>query len=316
MVIRRLLRPLFGRRYSRNARVQYQRVGRFVRGAAAAAGGAAHVYSMKRKYSGRSRSFRKRPRFRSRRHFRGRSGGGTRFVSGQAGNAISTRYRSRHLSARRWRGALLSSTRFLPHYRSLFTTSFTQTSPVGVNSCTKTGLITLLPVNLPGPTPNPFWQTNGGALPIDDTVGVPTFDESSIVLRGGRSEVTVAAPSVDAIKLKIFFIFVKPGAGGGITAFNALTNVPALWDPTHFVDFNESFKLLGQWEYTLLPGSRPLSLIKTIKAQKIDWDQYRNFEGHLCYCFTMQQLTDINVLPDPVIYTVSHSVSFTGDSTA
>jgi len=307
MVIRRLLKPLFRRRYSQNAGIQYRRVGRFVRGAGAAIIGAGSMAGMKRRHTASRRAPFKRARF-SRRRFRRRGGGGTNFVSAQAGNTVNTRYRGRYLSKRRWRGALLANTRFQPHYRSLFTTSFTQTTPVGVNQATKTGLITLLPIA------TPFWTTAGGALPIDATVGVPTFDESTVVLRGGRSEVTIGAPSVDAIKLKVFFLFIKPGADQ--TAFNALVTVPALWDPTHFIDFNEGFRVLGQWEYTLLPGSRPLSLIKTIKAQKVDWDKYRNGEGHLAYCFTMQQLTDINVLPDPVIYTVSHSVSYTADSTA
>ena len=143
------------------------------------------------------------------------------------------------IPGRSYRNLLLQSTTFQPHYRSLFTTSFTQLTPLGVNSATKTGVITL------PPTASQFWTPAGGAIPIDNGVGVPTFDESSIVLRGGRSEVTVAVPGSDAIKLRVFKIWIKENAGPTIASFNAITSVPLLWDITHFVDHEQFCKVLG-----------------------------------------------------------------------
>lgn len=228
-------------------------------------------------------------------------------MSGELGRPVSTRYRSRMLPRRAWQRSLLVETRFLPHYRSLFTTSFTQNTPVGVNSATKTGLITLLPVA------TPFWTTAGGALPIDSTVAVPTFNNSTVVLRGGRSEVTIGDPGNDAVKVKIYLLYVRPGAD--VTPFNALTSVPAMWDPSHYTDFYQSFKIITQQEIICLPGSKPYSMFRSFPPQKIDYDKYRNGEGHLAYCFTIQQLTDIDVAIQPMIFTVSHSVSFCADTT-
>lgn len=227
-------------------------------------------------------------------------------ISAQAGNIVSTRYKSRMLRPRGWSRALVVATRFKPHYRSLLTASFTQVTAVGVNAATKTGLITLLP-NLP----NPFWIVAGGALPIETGVAVPAFDNSSIVLRGGRSEVTIAVPGIDGVKVKVFMLYIKEGADQA--GFNALTTVPTMWDPSHFVDFSHSFKLLSSQEYIMLPGSRPVALIKSFRAQKIDYNAYAAGEQKLAYCFTIQQLTDADVLPASVIFTVSHSISFSGD---
>lgn len=210
-----------------------------------------------------------------------------------------------------WSRALRAETLFKPHYRSLLTNSFNQFTPVGVNAATKTGLITLLPdITVPGNFR--FWTTAGGALPIDSTVAVPTFDDSTIIVRGGRSEVTVAVPGLDGVKLKVYLLYIKDGADKA--GFNALINVPSMWDPSHYIDFEQSFKLLSSHEYVMLPGSRPYSLFKSFRAMKIDWDSFRNGQQMLAYCFTIQQLTDIDVLPAAVTFTVSHSLSFVGDS--
>lgn len=229
-------------------------------------------------------------------------------VSAQMGNKANTGYRGRMKPASAFRSFLLNSTLYQAHYRSILTTSFTQTTPIGINAATKSGLITLLPVA------NPFWIVAGGALPIDATVGVPTFDESTIICRGGRSEVTVAVPGVDAIKLKVYLLYIRPGADQA--GFNALISVPTMWDPSHYIDFNESFKLIRSNEYMLLGNSRPVSLTEKLRPMKVDWDKYRNGEGHLAYCFTLQQCSDIDVLAANLVFTVSHSLSFTGDSTA
>jgi hypothetical protein len=257
-------------------------------------------------FRGRRRRFRRTRR----RRFRRRFGRRRNVVSAQAGNIINTRYRSRKLRHSAWSRALLADTRFKPHYRSLLTNSFTLTSPVGVNAATKSGLITLLPD--PSVVGNfVFWSTPGGALPIDSTLPVPPFNDSTVVLRGGRSEVTIAVPGDDGVKLKVYMVYIKDGANK--TAFNALTSVPTMWDPSHFVDFDQSFKLLSSREYILLPGSRPVSLWHKFRPSKIDWDSFRIGESVLAYVFTIQQLTDTDVLPAPVVFTVSHSVSFVAD---
>ena len=256
----------------------------------------------------RRRGMRRRRRFgrRSRRR-----SGRRRVVSAQAGNIVNTRYHSRRLRSRAWSRALLADTRFKPHYRSLLTSSFTSTTPVGVNAATKTGLITLLP-NPSVPGNFVFWSIPGGALPIDNGVAVPPFNDSTIVLRGGRSEVTAAVPGQDGVKLKMYLFWVK--AGADVTGFNALTTVPTMWDPSHFPDHEQSFKLLGSHEYIMLPGSRPLSWTRSFRPHKIDWDSFRVGQDVLAYCFTIQQLTDIDALPASVIFTVSHSVSFVADT--
>lgn len=228
-------------------------------------------------------------------------------VSGQMGNKQSVRYHTRMNSPARFRSFLLNSTLYKAHYRSLYTTSFTQNSVVGVNACAKTGLLTLLPVA------TPFWTAAGGALPIDSAIGVPGFQNSSVVLRGGRSEVSVGVPGPDAMKLRVYLLYIRPGADQA--GFNALTSVPAMWDPSHFIDFEQSFKLIHAHEYVVLGNSRPFTMTETFRPKKIDFDEYQAGEGHLAYCFVLQQLTDINTAVDPIIFTISHSVSFSGDAT-
>lgn len=250
----------------------------------------------------------KRTRRTAARRSRRRGKGGSRTVSGQAGNIVSTRYRGSFMGRKQYGKELLRETMFAPHYRSLLTTSFTQTTPIGVNAATKTAIVSLLPIV------NPFWTVAGGALPIDEAIGVPTFDESTVILRGGRSEVTVGVPGVDSVKLKVYLIYIKNNAD--MTGFNALTSVPTLWDPSHYTDFEQLFKIISAKEYIMLPGSRPLAFINTFRPKKIDWDSYRNGQEHLAYVFTIQQLTDADVLPGSVIFTISHSVSFSADATA
>lgn len=307
----------FFQRYTRHAPTQYRLTGKTIRTASAAAAVGANIASLgqrprmpltrgqRRRRGGRLRVVR-----RYRRGRRGGRRGGRRYTSGQAGNVTNTRYRGRRLGRYSYGRALLSETFFKPHYRSLLTTSFTQTTPVGVNAATKTGLITLLP-DLTVAGSSKFWVPAGGALPIDATVAVPTFDDSTIILRGGRSEVTIAVPGLDGVKLKVYLLYVKDGADK--TTFNALTTIPTMWDPSHFIDFDQSFKLLSSREYILLPGSRPIALWRGFRPEKIDWDSFRNGQSVLAYCFTIQQLTDTDVLPASVIFTVSHSLSFCGD---
>lgn len=241
---------------------------------------------------------------------RKRGGGGKKTISAQKGNYVSNKYRSHHQSGRSYRRELLRTTNFLPHYRSLLTTPFVFNTTNTTGSAAKTGIITVLPFT---PAANYFWKTAGGALPIDQGKAVPTFDDSSIVLRGGRSEVTVAVPGVDAIRLRMFKIWINKNAGPTIAGFNAIATVPTMWDITHFVDHQQFCKVLSSKEYIMLPGSRPISWIDTFRARKIDFDAYTTDEESLGYVFTISKVTNITAAVSPVEFSVSHSISFTGD---
>lgn len=273
----------------------------------------------KRKYSGSvlrnvkrrilSRRF-KRSTVYNRRKFRSRRGYQT--VSAQAGNYITPKYRSHRISSRSWRNNLLSTTRFKPHYRSVHSIFAVVNTPIGVTTATKVNLIPLK--HLAGGA-NYFWTTGGGAQAIDNGVAVPTFNNSSIVLRGGRASMSIGNNSlVDSVRLRIWLLWVKPGSDKA--GFDALTPVPTQWDPTMYPDFYESFKMVQSWEHILLPSSRPFEVVKMLKAQKIDFDAYQNDEWELAFTFTIAQCTDIDTpVTSAVTYVNSYSLSFTGDNT-
>lgn len=255
----------------------------------------------------RSRRSGRIKRVRRSRRSKRRSKRGSRVISAQKGNYINTKYKKSKYSPRHYRSELLRNTLFKGHYRSLQTNPFTFNTPAGLGSAAKTGVITLLPfVNF-------FWTAAGGALPIDNAVPVPTFDDASIILRGGRTEVTVAVPGVDAIRLRMFKIWVNKNAGPTIAAFTALVNVPTLWDITHFVDHQQFCKVLSSKEYILLPGSRPVAFNDFFRPRRIDLNSYVSEEETLGYVFTVSKCTNNSAAIAPVEFTVSHSISFSGD---
>lgn len=237
---------------------------------------------------------------------------GFQAISAQLGNYVQPKYRSRKLSSSSWRRNLLASTRFKPHYRSIATVSSIASTPTNVTQATKVNLIPLK--HIVGGA-NYFWTAGGGCQQIDAGVAVPSFSNSSIMLRGGRASMSIGNNStVDSVRLRIWLLWTRAGSDKG--GFNAVTTVPTQWDPTVWPDFYESFKLVQSWEHILLPASRPFEIIKMLKAQKIDFDAYQGDDWELCFTFTIAQCTDIDTpTASSVTYVTSYSLSFCGDLT-
>lgn len=259
---------------------------------------------MRRKRFGRSRFKRSNV---TRRGFRN-----TGVLSGQLGNTLNNNYSNKKLSRQRYRAQLLNSTLFKPHYRSVFTVSAVATTPIGTSTATKIALVPIL--NLAG-SANPFWTVAGGTQAIDTGVAVPTFNSSSMILRGGRSSMSIGNNSlVDAVRLRCWLLKTRPNSSGTHGTFNAITTVPTQWDPTVFPDFHESFKIVQFFEHILLPGSRPFELYRHLKVQKIDFDEWTNNENTYVWVFTIAQMTDIDTpATSSVTYVNSYNLAFSGD---
>lgn len=234
--------------------------------------------------------------------------GKTAVISAQAGNSRSLAYRGRKFRPQHYRSLLFKDTLFKPHYRSVLNTGATITMPVGTGTAFVSDILPCLRFS-----GNNFWTTAGGAQPIDNGVAVPTFNDSSVILRGGRHSISFATTGTDAVKIRLFYVWIK--ANAEVANWNSLTTVPLMWDPSHFPDFNESFKLISTREFYLLGGSRPVDIVRNFTIKKIDYDEYVNNQGQVGYFFTASQATDADLVNQTVVFTQAYSLSFSGDLT-
>jgi len=255
----------------------------------------------KRKRSHASTSRNRRTKRRTRRSRRR-----TNVISAQAGNARSIAYKSRRKPIRVYKNQLYNATNYKAHYRSLLNTGATITMPTGTQTCFVSDILPCMRF-----ANNNFWTVTGGTQPIDNAVGVPTFNDSSIILRGGRHSISFATTGQDAVKIRLFYVWIRPNAE--LANWNSLTTVPLMWDPSHFPDFHESFLLLDTKEFYLLGGSRPYDIVRSFGIKKIDFDEYNNNQGQPGYFFTASQATDGDLLNQTVTFTQAYSLSFSGD---
>lgn len=261
---------------------------------------------MKRKYSSRTRRFRKRPRFgrtRSRRFSRGYGS------TAQWGKPFNNGFRSRKLRGRAWRGQLWRETQTKTHYRSVAG----QTS-AGVTAGTvilKSMGLTRLMDNAVGP----FYTVAGGATPVDAGVAVGTI-RGDVILRGGISRLTLVNQDLDdAVRAEVWVVQ-STEQPISLAAYLSPNTVPTDWDPSCIPDFQRFGRILYKREVLLLPQAQPFVVNWRHRPRKIDQAAY--VAGKDIYWLTaIGKVSDTLGLSTPaaVRETATFNVSWTADFT-
>jgi len=243
---------------------------------------------------------RKRTRF-ARRKFTRKGGRKTvDFTSlNTRGHAVG--FRGKKTSRRTFNKHIWNSTIFKPHYRSVLTQSIAFATPASTND----GTIQFFNMYQFGGVG--FATVAGGAREIDAGAGVPTFEESSFVLRGGRYEMVIANTSGQDIKAKIFRI--TTGNNPDFSIVGATED--SAWDPSVTPDFfNQIGKPFMTREVLINAGDQYVFSTR-FKTQKIDGEAYANNARSPYICILVSNHTTGSA---NFIVTQSYNLSFTGDA--
>ncbi|QQL09575.1 capsid protein [Marmot associated feces virus 5] len=216
-----------------------------------------------------TRAFKKR-RFNRRRRSTKRSGGRrtTDYTSlNTRGHAVG--FRSRKTSRGAYRRHIWNSTLFKDHYRSI------STQATGFNTPASTTTSVVLFFNMYNHSTtgaNPFWETSGGAQPIDEGENVPDFE--NVVLRGGKYEMTIANQSTNDIKVKLYRV--TTGNNPDLTLNpSPLGSVDQQWDPSVEPDFYRNMGKPWMSREVLIEGGNAYTFVTRFKSQKIDERSYQ-----------------------------------------
>lgn len=212
-------------------------------------------------------------------------------------------------SPRRFRKRLLSDTTSNTHYRSLWTTSTTQSAPATPVNIT----VTKYPA-LPLPSVQPFWTTPA-ALPVDTGNAVPGFGRN-IVIRGGRIilSVSLRTSTPDTVKARVWLIYRKPCTDDTLLPSSSSTNAWT-WDPSVTPDFTRYGRVLRTWQAILEPttGSCSFQVFHTLRPQKIDHENFEQKGQTLEWVVGLHKLSNIGAAVAPTDVQYGHSLSFSGD---
>jgi len=244
----------------------------------------------------------KRSRFIRKRRNTKRSGGRRTidFTSlNTKGHAIG--FRGRKTSRRVFNNHIWRSTTFNPHYRSVLTESAVFTTPASGND----GTIQFFNMYKFGGVG--FGTAAGGAREIDVGAGVPTFEESSFILRGGRYEMVIHNTGGQDIKVKLFRI-----TTGNRPDFSIVpASDDSAWDPSVTPDFyNQIGKPFMAREVTINGGDQYVFSTR-FKTQKIDGQAYLDDarSPYVCLLVSCHQTASA-----PFLVAQSYNLSFSADA--
>jgi len=162
----------------------------------------------------------------------------------------------------------------------------------------------------------PFWESGGGAFPIDGVTPVPGFN-GDIILRGGIGRITAYNASAEhAVRVDIIGVWTNAHPKDlYATDFDA----PVEWDPSLTPEFNQMGRVVTRKETILEPLSSILVSYK-FKIQKLDQVTFVGVDGitsdtpsaHTLFWFV--KCTPMNTVAVSVIYMNSFNISFSGDA--
>jgi len=215
------------------------------------------------------------------------------------GHAVG--FRGKKTSRRTFNKHIWNSTTFKPHYRSVLTESLAFTTPASSND----GTIQFF--NMYKFSGTGFGTAAGGAREIDVGAGVPTFEESSFVLRGGRYEMCISNTSGQDIKVKLFRI--TTGNRPDFSIVGATED--SAWDPSVTGDFyNQIGKPWMTREVIINQGDQYVFSTR-FKTQKIDGQAYIDDarSPYICILVSCHTTGSANF-----IITQSYNLSFSADA--
>lgn len=235
------------------------------------------------------------------------------YVSAQLGTVSGIGFRRNRLRPRTLRKYLWRDTIYKNHFRSAQDRTSSDVTPVGAGVF-NTATFNFVSV-LPDGVTTPFWVAGGGAVSSDTGVPVPLFN-GDIILRGGlaRASFNNNATS-DSVRVRVFMVksiynpnfSILPGAGTAVT--------PTSWDPSLLPDFVKFGKVIKSWEFWLLPGQRPMTLVWPLKTRKIDQDVHVTARGQrYWWMFTISNGSNVDGAANVIQYHLSHNLSFVGDA--
>lgn len=262
----------------------------------------------------------KRTGFKKRRFaFRRRVRKNTQFTSqsgrGLVGFGVTRR---RRWSGRTFRKQLWRSTQQMPHYRSFKMDSQALTTNALGLSNLASDVYVVFPLQYLGPD---FWTAAGGAVPVDN-IAVPTFNASSIVIRGGQINFMIsnmdatsgsgAGFAAESLRVKFWYGFTNTRP----------TSIPALfpsqqsqmWDPTALVDFNENYGKIYYSGEVLLQGGQVFEFKRRLRVQKIDYDTFKNGGSQPFFMFQCCTVDHSAANNSPFTMKNGVSLSFSGDT--
>lgn len=277
----------------------------------------------KRKFGGRHRAFRKRPRFGTRRIFKRSRAARVTTLTGESGKTAANYFRGRKLTKRRWRNVLWRDTLAVQHYKSYAQLVDNQIGLLG----TTLGKVIIkarpmITVDNSWHHTAAFWQAGGGAQPVEAGGTVEAF-KGDITIRGGMCRYTVANPESSVpILLKVFAVWTRKNPSMDVYNRMALDVEDMEWDPTIIPEFSSFGAVMFKRETLLLPGGRPFSCQYRLRPQKVDQTIFRGADGLTVdtpagnqpwWVYMMTPLLG-NSTADDVISLISFNLSFSGDN--
>jgi len=277
------------------------------------------TYARKRIYASRGGTSRMAKRRRTtrrplrRRRYRTQRGRTTAFTSKAQGAYNDQVFRARRLSKANWRSTLYRETQTKVHYRSIFTSAtFTVTAPLGMS--TQQFNVTQCLIN--PLTSAAFLVSGGGAISTDSGIGVPDFDNSSIVLRGGmlKLSATLDDNAVNVCRVRIWLVWARQRPLG--TQLTNLTGTakPIMYRPNDQPDFQQLFGRIMLYREAMLDKNQGVEVNYRLRPMKIDETVF-TLGGNVPYWIVSNsQMNDRNAATETVACVASHSLSFAADA--
>jgi len=245
----------------------------------------------------------------SRKKFKKRSSRRTTSYTNQASRLTNTLIKRRkRISVRTWRNQLWKSTQWKPKYRAFYTNSVS--CPTQASNLNKS--INARPMYYLGSgTSTPFWTSAGGAVPPDPAATFPTFDDMSIVLRGGRYKCIITAPltNTEPIQVELWIVWTKNNPDLSVINTNPRDRA---WDCILSPDINDCGRVVMAKKAMLTPGET-LSFEYSFRIQKIDLSGYANFSN--MPIAVLSSGNTISSIAQACTWLNMYSITFCGDST-
>lgn len=210
-------------------------------------------------------------------------------------------FKSKRFNARAFRRQLVTDTRFKSHYRSYGVVLGT------VNSAADSTLLNISNIALLTNGIAPFWQSTGGAQPIDIGTSVPAFD-GDIIVRGGKWMFNAINTTEKILKVHVWYYWTQNRP----TFSNIPTTALASFDPTTVGDFSHQVGRVMKAEMYILKPGEGFNWERRLRPQKMDQAEYIA-QGSLPHILMgVQNLTDNTI--NGVRVQTSWNLSFSADA--
>ena len=192
------------------------------------------------------------------------------------------------------------------HYRSTLASEYNMTLP-GTSVDASTTVFRARFMNS-----QPFWSAPGGAQSLDESTGVPTFQDD-IILRGGMLNLTVNNFLDDTtadVRVKVYLF---KSDETPIYAFApTVTTQPREWDPSMFPDSHRRLGRILMSRQALLKPGDSLNTSFRMRVEKIDQQDYLNNNRELWW-MVVACTNNAGGGTDTIKIIPSFNLSFSGD---